>query len=809
MTDSSPSRNEADRQGPSRRDFLKIGGTVGAGLALGGLRPFVAQAEPLRPPGQAESQLVADSVATELWYPAPADEAKIIEQGLPIGNGRLGGLVGGDPAHDVLYLTDATLWTGGLNAELQSDGQFPYDTAHFGTFSLLAKLAVSVTGHSTSSIAGYRRRLDLSNGLVTSAYTYQGVTYRRETYASHPDDVVVIRLSQSGGGTHSGSVSLAGTHGETTTADAATKSASFSATFGNGLKYGAVVTATSATGKVSVSGTDVTFTHCDEVVIVVSGGTNYTPDADVDFMDAGCDPLALARVKARAAARVGGKVLLVTHVVDYHSLYNGMTVDLGTSTKAQKSLDTWARLTARAAAGSAPDPELEVSYLQLGRYLMISGSRDSLPLNLQGLWLSNNTPDWMADYHTDINVQMNYWLADRAGLSRSFDAFADYCLSQVSSWTTQTQRLFNDPKNGFRNTSGKVAGWTTAFSSNIYGGLGWWWHPAGNAWLCNSLWEHYEYTQDREFLRKIYPIIKGACEFWEARLITTTVTDPATGTSRTVLIDDHDWSPEQGPTDERGVTYAQEIVWDLFEHYRLATATLGKDSEYARTITGLQSKLYLPVVSPKTGWLEEWMSPDNLGEVEHRHLSPLIGFFPGDRIKNDSSPAELLTGVRNLLTARGMESFGWACAWRALCWARLHDAEKAYQLVLTVLKPSVNFSNGAAANLFDMYSFGDRTIFQIDANFGTPSAMIEMLLYSRPGVIELLPALPAAWAASGRIAGVGARGGFTVDFAWKAGKVTSATVWSTGGTSTTVRVGSWSKKVVLAPGRSVTVVPGK
>jgi alpha-L-fucosidase 2 len=809
MMDSSSERNPAERQGPSRRNFLRIGGTVGAGLALGGLRPFVAQAEPQRPPGQVESSLVAESVATELWYPAPADEAKIIEQGLPIGNGRLGGLVGGDPANDVLYLTDATLWTGGLNAALQSDGQFPYDTAHFGTFSLLAKLAVTVTGHSMSTVTGYRRRLDLSNGLVTSAYNYRGVAYRREVYSSYPDDVVVIRLTQSGGGTHAGSVSLAGTHGETTTTDNAAKLVSFGAAFDNGLKYGAAVTATAKTGKIAVQGTTVTFTGCDEVVIVVSGGTNYTPDAGTDFMDAGRDPLSVARDKARSAARAGGTALLLTHVVDYHSLYNRMTVDLGKSTKTQKSLDTWARLTARAAAGSAPDPELEAGYLQFGRYLMISGSRDSAPLNLQGLWLSNNTPDWMADYHTDINVQMNYWLSDRAGLSSCFDAFTEYCLSQLSSWTTQTQRLFNDPLNGFRNTSGKVAGWTTAISTNIYGGLGWWWHPAGNAWLCNSLWEHYEYTQDRAFLQKIYPMLKGACEFWEARLITTTVPDPVTGAARTVLIDDHDWSPEQGPTDARGITYAQELVWDLFEHYRQASASLGRDSAYARTITGLQSKLYMPVVSPETGWLEEWMTPDNLGEVTHRHLSPLIGFFPGDRIKNDSSPADLLTGVRALLTARGMESFGWACAWRALCWARLHDAEKAYQLVVTVLKPSVNFSNGAASNLFDMYSFGDRTIFQIDANFGTPSAMIEMLLYSRPGVIELLPALPVAWAESGRVTGLGARGGFVVDLAWKAGKVTSLTVHSNGGTSTTVKAGSWSKKVVLEHGCSVTLVPGR
>lgn len=412
----------------------------------------------------------------------------------------------------------------------------------------------------------------------------------------------------------------------------------------------------------------------------------------------------------------------------------------------------------------------------------------------------------MADYHTDINVQMNYWLADRAGLSRCFDALTDYCLSQLSSWTTQTRRLFNDPRNGFRNSTGKVAGWTTAFSTNIHGGMGWWWHPAGNAWLCNSLWEHYEFTQDRAFLAKIYPMLKGAVEFWEARLITTTVTAPD-GTTREVLIDDNDWSPEHGPTDAKGITYAQELVFDLFKHFRHATDVLGRDRGYARTIGGLQDRLYLPEVSPVTGWLQEWMTPSNLGETTHRHLSGLIGFFPGDRVNLDESPAEVIDGVRNQLIARGMDSFGWACAWRSLCWARLKDAERAYRLVLTVMRPSVDHGNGSAPNLFDMYSFGDRAIFQIDANFGAPSAMLEMLLYSRPGVIELLPALPEAWSGSGKVTGIGARGGFVVDLAWRDGKVTSATVRSVGGKTTTVRAGGWRRELRLRPGQSVTVRP--
>jgi alpha-L-fucosidase 2 len=201
------------------------------------------------------------------------------------------------------------------------------------------------------------------------------------------------------------------------------------------------------------------------------------------------------------------------------------------------------------------------------------------------------------------------------------------------------------------------------------------------------------------------------------------------------------------------------------------------------------------------------MSPDNLGETTHRHLSPLIGLFPGDRIRPDgSTPKDIVDGATTLLTARGMNSFGWANAWRSLCWARLKNAEKAYQLVVNNLKPSVDGSNGSAFNLFDIYEVEQgRGIFQIEANFGTPAAIIEMLVYSRPGHVELLPALPAAWAASGSVSGVGVRGGFVADIGWKNGKVTRATLKSVGGRDTTVVAGGASRKVSLKPGESVTL----
>jgi alpha-L-fucosidase 2 len=746
-------------------------GQAGAGLAVSNARPFASheQAGSHEQPGSAEV----------LWYKTPAAEARIIQEGLPVGNGRLGGLTGGDPAADFLYVTDGSFWSGDRNDALQDDGQFPYEGTHFGSYGLLAKVGIKVPAH--ADVTAYRRQVDLGTGVVSASYRVGKVEYRREVYASHPGDIVVVRLTQSGGGSYTGSITLDGTHGETT------GGADLTGTLSNGRKYAATVVLKSTGG--SVDG--LSFSGCRELLIIVSAGTDYHAP--------GTDPLATARKKA--ATTSGADRLLADHVADYQRLYDRMSIYLGPSTPLQRGLDSWSRLAVRYTDTITPDPELEAAYIQFGRYLTITGSRDTLPMNLQGKWAGSNSLDWFSDYHTDINLEMNYWPTGPGNLAECAEALADYCVSQLASWTELTGRLFNDPRNRFRNTSGKVAGWAIAFSTNIDGGSGWWWHPAGNAWLSATLWRHYEYTLDQAYLEKIYPVLKGAAEFWQSRLVAMTVD------GKEVLVDDNDWSPEHGPQDAKGITYAQELAWELFREIGVASQALGVDADFAVQVKALQGKLYLPKVSPASGWLEEWMSPDNLGEVTHRHLSPLIGFFPGDRIAADTSPSALLGGVRALLTARGDDSFGWACAWRSLCWSRLKDADQAYKLFLTVLRPSISNGNGTAANFFDMYSQGSYTIFQIDANLGGTTAGLEMVLYSRPGVIELLPALPEAWAAEGKVTGIGARGGFTVDVAWRNGKVTSATIHSVGGTTTEVRAGSWKRTVTLKPGASVTVTP--
>lgn len=780
-----------------RRRFLGMTGTAATLLPFLSLPRFAVGGPVERPAGPMPGVPSPHSI----WYGTPAAEANLLREGLPIGNGRLGALVGGDPAATCLFLTDGSMWLGKRDVPLGDDGQFEYTTAGFGSLIMLAKLHIAVEGHDAANVNDYRRELDLGQGVLRVTYRKDGVAYAWEAYASHPDDVIVLHLTQSGGGAFTGSVALQGMHGDATRAEGA--ACHFAGTLENGLRYAAGVTASASSGSVAADGQGLRFVNCSALSVIVCGGTNYTPEMAKGYMDAAVDPLMLVTSKTNAAAKEPASTLRATHVADHRALFDTMRVDFGTSTKAQRGLDTWARLKARAAAGSAPDPELEATYLQYGRYLTIAGSRDRLPTGLQGLWLDSNNSPWMADYHGDINIQMNYWLPDRAGLPSCFEPFTAYCLSQLPAWTDATRKHFNDPRNSYRNSTGKIAGWAMGISTNIYGGGGWRWHPAGNAWLCNNLWQHYQYNPDPAYLARIYPVLKGACEFWASRLLTVTVD------GREVLIDDADWSPEQGPTDAKGNTYSQELVRDLFQNYQQACGLLGKDADYATAIGRMQAKLYLPKVSPKTGWLEEWMTPDDLGEHQHRHLSPLVGFFPGDRLTVDGSPPSLIQGVRRLLEARGTGGYGWACAWRAICWARLRDAARAYQLVITNLKPSEHLTNGTALNLFDMYQLDATSeAFQIDANYGTPTAMLEMVMSSRPGLIELLPALPEAWAASGRVTGLGARGGFVVDVAWNDGKVISVTVRSEHGGKTVLRSGAWTRELTLTRGESLTLTLG-
>ncbi|PPT84742.1 hypothetical protein XarzCFBP7410_05535 [Xanthomonas arboricola pv. zantedeschiae] len=800
------------RRPPSPPLFDPLRRTVITGLGAATLLPFwdgygSSRTSPIK--GQSSQSLaLPQEQRLCMRYGAPAADAQLLREGLPIGNGRLGALVGGMPACEALLVSEGSLWSGGGNDTLGEDGQFRYGKDDFGSFMMLARLFLELEGHAEAS--DYRRELDLRNGCVRVEYSVCGTRYTRTVFASYPDGAIVLRLEREGPGTHSGCLRLENTR-SSADSEGVGREIWFGGDLPNGQRHAVALRVEADEGTVVLNDGQLHFSSCSALTVVLCGSTDYVADPARGWRDGGSNPLDVARSTAKAAASISAQRLTDRHVADHRALFDRFQIDLGASTEAQRKLDTWQRVKARTNSPGLPDPELDATYLQFGRYLTIAASRDGLPINLQGLWLENNDPPWMSDYHTDINLQMNYWLSDRAGLGDCFDALARYCIAQHSSWTRITAELFNDPCNRFRNTSGKVAGWTVAISTNPFGGNGWYWHAAGNAWLCDSLWQHYEFTQDRVYLARIYPLMKGACEFWEARLVELEVIN-TDGRRQLLLVDDYDWSPEHGPEDARGITYAQELVWGLFEQYRQACSLLNLDAGYAAIIADLQRRLYLPEASPATGQLPEWMSLHARGEVQHRHLSPLVGLFPGDRIHPDLAPAALVSAARKLLEERGMRSFGWACAWRALCWARLGDAERAYTLVSTNLKPSIVHGNGTAPNFFDIYDLsehGDATlggVFQIDANLGTPAAMLEMLLYSRPGHIRLLPALPKAWTERGSVMGLGARGGFVVDFAWRDGLPSHVVLRSVGGTRTRITWGNEERDVEIETGKFVQLL---
>jgi alpha-L-fucosidase 2 len=780
-----------------RRKLLKLGGvaailpiagragatTTSASATTGGPSfPNGQTSNPISLSPQSNSSLVPANRALLFKYDLPAVESSIQFQGLPIGNGRLGALAGGASEKEVLYLNEITLWSGSRDVVDPA-----YTTTGMGTYLSLGRLYIDLPDH--IGAASYQRSLDISNAIVRTQYSVGGKTYMREIFSSFPDNVIVIRLT-SHGGTYNGTVSLVDGQGTQTIGESNNALSFAGAVTGSGELYATYMAVVPDAGIASLNAAtaQITLQNCPALTILLAARTDYN-GRYVDNYLTGVNPREAAITDVRSAAALKYGDLLNRHVEDYQALFGRTELNLGKSTDTQNALPIPERLLARQINPAEADPELEAMYVQFGRYLTISSSRGSLPANLQGLWSTTNNPAWMADYHTDINVEMNYWLADRAALPECQQPFANYVIGQFPSWVQSTKNHFNDAANAnYNNSSGNVAGWTVAISTGIYGSLGWDWSPPASAWYCRTLWNHYEYTLDKAYLASIYPVMKSACEFWQARLIR----DPATG----LLIDDKDWSPEQGPHQQLGITYAQELVWDLFSNYVAASALLGKDADFAQTVSNLKAQLYLPKVSPTTGQLQEWMNDSIVGEVGHRHLSPLFGWFEGERITLDSDP-QLVAGVKALLTARGFDSFGWGLAWRIACWAHFHDAATCYSMIPKLLRFSNGNDgvNGTFTNMFDAYQ---GSLFQIDANFGGPAAILEMLLQSRMDRITLLPALPSQWA-TGSVTGLRAKGGFAVDLAWTGGALSSVKLTSVGGTRTALQYGGVVRAVAMQP----------
>ncbi|WP_207533988.1 glycoside hydrolase family 95 protein [Desertivirga arenae] len=720
----------------------------------------------------------------KLWYNKPS--GKVWENALPLGNGRLGAMVYGNVETETIQMNEHTLWSGGPNRNdnpssldsLESIRKLIFEgkqkqaeqlankviisrQSHGQMFEPAGELHLTFPGHEKYS--NYYRELDLERAVTKTSYTAGDITYTRETLTSFPDRVIVVRLTADKPRSISFTASYSSPQSKVKVNSIQSKQLCFAGTTidHEGVKgmvrYMGVAEFKPEGGTLTSSDSTISVGNANAVTIYVSIATNFN-----NYEDVSGDENARAISYLNKAKRKTFSEILKGHIAAYEKYFNRVKLDLGTSPAAELPTDERLRN-----FNSTVDPAFVVLYYQFGRYLLISSSQPGgQPANLQGIWNSRLRPAWDSKYTININAQMNYWPAEKTNLSELHEPFIRMVQEMAITGQKTAKNMYG------------ARGWMAHHNTDIWRATGavdgafWGAWSNGGGWPSLHLWEHYLYTGDEVFLKSIYPVLKGAAQFYVDFLVEHPTFH--------YLVVNPDESPEnapkahQGSSLDAGVTMTNQIVFDVFSTTIRAAEILNTDKAFIDTLIKTRNRL-APMHIGQHAQVQEWLDDIDDPKDNHRHVSHLYGLFPSNQISPYRTPA-LFGAARNTLLHRGDVSTGWSMGWKVNWWARMQDGDHAYKLIQSQLTPlGVNKEGGGTYNnLFDAHP-----PFQIDGNFGCTSGITEMLVQSADGAVHLLPALPNVWKANGTISGIRVIGGFEIlELKWEDGKILKLVVRS-------------------------------